>query len=152
GALTPDLVVESDTRSLWPAVDALLEAAGPSVHALRSAARSGVATALNDLTASTGVAVLVHEQLVPVRPAGARACTPLAIAPCSAASAGSFVAVTPPPGVDAALAALRWVPGCEEAAEIGEIRPEPAGMVVVESSVWCRRVVDRLLGDPLPRV
>ncbi|MBA2295405.1 MAG: hydrogenase expression/formation protein HypE, partial [Actinobacteria bacterium] len=31
--------VESDTRSLWPAVDALLDAAGPSLRCLRDATR-----------------------------------------------------------------------------------------------------------------
>src|SRR5439155_6142280 len=60
--------VESDTRSLWPAVDALLEAAGPSLRAMRDATRGGVATVLNELARSSGVAVLVREARIPVQP------------------------------------------------------------------------------------
>jgi hydrogenase expression/formation protein HypE len=44
------------------------------------------------------------------------------------------------------------VPGCELAAEIGEVRTEPPGMVLVETSFGGRRVMDQLVGDPLPRI
>ena len=43
-------------------------------------------------------------------------------------------------------------PGCEEAAEIGEVRTEPPGMVLVETAFGGRRVMDLLAGDPLPRI
>ena len=51
-----------------------------------------------------------------------------------------------------ALAALRAVPGCEQAAAIGEVQPEPPGMVLVQTSFGGRRVMDQLVGDPLPRI
>jgi len=51
-----------------------------------------------------------------------------------------------------ALYALRAVPGCEEAAEIGEVKTEPPGMVLVETAFGGRRVMDLLAGDPLPRI
>ena len=49
-------------------------------------------------------------------------------------------------------AALRSVPGCEAAAEIGEVKTEPPGMVLVETSFGGKRVMDQLAGDPLPRI
>ena len=58
--------IASDTRSLWPAVDALLDAAGPGLRCLRDATRGGVASVLNELARASGVAMLVHEQAVPV--------------------------------------------------------------------------------------
>jgi hydrogenase expression/formation protein HypE len=57
-----------------------------------------------------------------------------------------------PEAVDAALTALRAVPGCEQAVEIGEVRTEPPGMVLVQTSFGGRRVMDQLVGDPLPRI
>ena len=51
-----------------------------------------------------------------------------------------------------ALVALRGVEGCEEAAEIGEVKTEPPGMVLVETAFGGRRVMDLLAGDPLPRI
>ena len=61
----------------------------------------------------------------------------------------AFVA---PERADAALAAMRAVEGCEEAAEIGEVRTEPPAMVLVETAFGGRRVMDQLVGDPLPRI
>jgi len=61
--------VESDTRSLWPAVDALLGAAGPGLRCVRDATRGGVASVLNELARASGVAMLVREAAVPVDPA-----------------------------------------------------------------------------------
>ena len=47
--------IESDTRSLWPAVDALLDAAGPALRCMRDATRGGVASVLNELARASGV-------------------------------------------------------------------------------------------------
>ena len=74
------------------------------------------------------------------------------IDPMYVANEGKLVAFVAPEAADAALAALRSVPGCERAAEIGEVRTEPPGMVLVETSFGGRRVMDQLVGDPLPRI
>ena len=52
----------------------------------------------------------------------------------------------------AALEALRAAPGGEQAAVIGEVKTDPPGMVLVETSFGGRRVMDQLVGDPLPRI
>jgi hydrogenase expression/formation protein HypE len=44
------------------------------------------------------------------------------------------------------------VPGCGKAAEIGEVKTDPAGLVLVETAFGGRRVMDMLVGDPLPRI
>src|ERR671935_697323 len=74
GEFELDAPVESDTHSLWPAVDALLEAAGQSLRAMRDATRGGVATVLNEFARAAGVAMVVSEARVPVRPAVSGAC------------------------------------------------------------------------------
>ena len=76
----------------------------------------------------------------------------LGIDPMYVANEGKLVAFVAPDLADAALAAMRAVPGCEAAAEIGEVRTEPPGMVLVETSFGGRRVMDQLVGDPLPRI
>jgi hydrogenase expression/formation protein HypE len=144
--------IESDTRSLWPAVDALLEEAGPSLRCMRDATRGGVASALNELARASGVAVLVSEAAVPVRPAVAGAAELLGIDPMYVANEGKLVAFVAPEAADAALSALRSVEGCEDAAEIGEVKTEPPGMVLVDTAFGGRRVMDLLAGDPLPRI
>jgi hydrogenase expression/formation protein HypE len=66
-----------------------------------------------------------------------------------------LVAIVAPEHAEAALAALRaaGAPGeFGQAAEIGEVKTEPGGVVLVETSFGGRRVMDQLVGDPLPRI
>src|SRR6185312_9717323 len=92
-----DAAIESDTRSLWPVVDALLESAGPGLRCLRDATRGGVASVLNEL------AMIVREGAVPVRPEVAGAAEILGIDPMYVANEGKLVAFVEPGLADAAL-------------------------------------------------
>jgi hydrogenase expression/formation protein HypE len=147
-----DAEIESDTRPLWPVVDALLEAVGPELHCLRDATRGGVASVLNELARASSVAMLVRERAVGVRPEVAGAAEILGIDPMYVANEGKLVAFVAPDAAERALGAIKSVPGGEDAAEIGEVRTEPPGMVLVETSFGGRRVMDQLVGDPLPRI
>jgi hydrogenase expression/formation protein HypE len=152
GELGLEAEIESDTRSLWPVADALLEAAGTHLRCLRDATRGGVASVLNELARASGVAILVREGDVPVDPAVAGAAELLGIDPMYVANEGRMVAIVAPEAADDALAAMRSVPGCEQAAEIGEVKTEPPQMVLVDTAFGGRRVMDQLVGDPLPRI
>jgi hydrogenase expression/formation protein HypE len=147
--------IESDTRPLWPAVDALLDAAGPELRCIRDATRGGVASVLNELARASGVALLVRESAVPVHPAVAGAAEILGIDPMHVANEGVLVAVVAADRADAALSALRDAGGSGEfgqAAIVGEVKTTPSGMVLVETSFGGKRVMDQLVGDPLPRI
>ncbi len=147
-----DAEIESDTRSLWPAVDALLDAAGPELRCMRDATRGGVASVLNELARASAVAMIVREGAVPVLAGGGGRGGDPRDRPDVRGQRGQAGRVRRARGGGAALAALRAVPGCEQAAEIGEVRTEPPGMVLVETSFGGRRVMDQLVGDPLPRI
>jgi hydrogenase expression/formation protein HypE len=157
GEFELDATIVSDTRSLWPAADALLEHAGAGLRCLRDATRGGVASVLNELARASGVAMLVQEAAVPVDPAVAGAAELLGIDPMHVANEGVLVAAVAPEWAGAALAALRGAAGPEDgafarAADIGEVRTSPTGMVLVETGFGGRRVMDQLVGDPLPRI
>ncbi|MEA2484311.1 MAG: hydrogenase expression/formation protein HypE, partial [Thermoleophilaceae bacterium] len=95
---------------------------------------------------------LIREAAVPVPPVVAGAAELLGIDPMHVANEGVLVAVVGPEHADAALAALRGAPGGDQAQEIGEVRTEPPGMVLVETAFGGKRVLDQLVGDPLPRI
>ena len=80
--------IRSDTQSLWPPVDALMEAVGPALRCMRDATRGGVASVLNELARASGVAIVVREAAVPVHPAVAGACEILGIDPMYVANEG----------------------------------------------------------------
>ena len=152
GEFELDAEQRSDTRPLWPMVDAMLEAAGPGLRCLRDATPGGAASVLNELARASGVAMLVREGDVPVEPAVRGAAEILGIDPMYVANEGVLVAVVAPDAADAALNAMRAAPGGARAREIGEVRTEPPGMVLVQTAFGGRRVMDQLVGDPLPRI
>ena len=88
---------------------------------------------------------------MPVHPMVAGAAEILGIDPMHVANEGVLVAIVDPEHADAALAALRGT-GLDQAAVIGEVKTTPTGMVLVETAFGGKRVMDQLVGDPLPRI
>ncbi|WP_260428392.1 hydrogenase expression/formation protein HypE [Micromonospora globispora] len=141
----------SDTAALHGLVDTLLDAA-PGVRLLRDATRGGVATILNEVAQAAQLAVIVDESSVPMRPAVTGACELLGIDPLYVACEGRLVTVVDGAQAEAALAALRGHPLGDGAALIGRITADPPGMVLLRTAFGGTRVVDMLVGDPLPRI
>jgi hydrogenase expression/formation protein HypE len=151
GDLDLEADVESDTAPLPEVVEALL-AAAPGTRWLRDPTRGGVATVCNELAVQAGVAVVLHEDALPLRRAVAGACDLLGIDPLYVANEGKLVAVVPADEVDAALEAVRGHELGRDAAVIGRIAAEPQRIVLLETSFGGSRIVDMLVGDPLPRI
>jgi hydrogenase expression/formation protein HypE len=151
GELDIESEVTSDTAPLNGLVERLLDAA-PGVRGLRDATRGGVATICNEVARAAGVAVVLEEEAVPVRPDVRGACELLGIDPLYVACEGRLVAVVDGDQVDAAMAALRSHPLGEGAAVIGRVRDDPPGLVLLKTSFGGTRIVDLLVGDPLPRI
>jgi hydrogenase expression/formation protein HypE len=151
GELDIDADVVSDTAPLAGMVAALLRAV-PGVRALRDATRGGVATVLNEIARAADVSVVVDERAVPVLPQVRGTAELLGIDPLYVACEGRLVAVVPPGDAEAALAALRAEPGGDRAAVIGRVGADPPGLVLLNTAFGGTRIVDLLVGDPLPRI
>jgi hydrogenase expression/formation protein HypE len=151
GELDIEADVTSDTAPLNGLVADLLSAA-PGVRALRDATRGGVATILNEIAAAAGVGVLVSEDDIPVRAEVRGASELLGIDPMYVACEGRLVALVSPDSADQALTALRAHPQGREAAIIGRVTAGPPGLVQLKTAFGGTRIVDLLVGDPLPRI
>ena len=119
---------------------------------MRDPTRGGVATSLNELARDCGLGVVLIEEQLPVRDAVRGACELLGLDPLHIANEGQFLAVVGPEYADAALNALNLSSGGEDAQVIGEVREQPAGAVLVTTLYGGSRIVDMLVGDPLPRI
>ncbi|MDQ6696291.1 MAG: hydrogenase expression/formation protein HypE, partial [Actinomycetota bacterium] len=150
GDLALEADIRSDTAPLGDVVDGLISAA-PGTRWLRDPTRGGVGTVCNELAQATNLAVVLDETKLPIAPAVNGACDLLGIDPLYVANEGKLLAVVAPDEVDAALGALRAHPLGAAAARIGEVAPEPAGIVVLRTAFGGTRIVDMLVGDPLPR-
>jgi hydrogenase expression/formation protein HypE len=151
GDLMLDADIRSDTASIGGLVESVLEAA-PSTRWMRDPTRGGVATVCNELARDTRLAVVLDETLLPIAPAVVGACDLLGIDPLYVANEGKVLAVVGADDADAALSAMRSHPIGANAARIGEIVAEPEAIVVLLTSFGGTRIVDMLVGDPLPRI
>jgi hydrogenase expression/formation protein HypE len=152
GELDLQADLASDTRSVWPLVEALIEACAAGVRWMRDPTRGGVATSLNELVRGTPFGIALDEERVPMHDAVRGACELLGLDPLHIANEGQFLAIISPESADAALAAVRAVPGGEGATYIGEVRAEPKRRVIGVNGYGGTRVIDMLVGDPLPRI
>jgi hydrogenase expression/formation protein HypE len=119
---------------------------------MRDPTRGGVATALNELARETKLGIAIEEDAVPLRDEVRGACELLGLDPLHIANEGQVLAIVAESSAQRALEALRTVPGGERAACIGEVRQDPAGTVLAVTSYGGSRVIDMLVGDPLPRI
>ena len=151
GDLMLDADIRSDTSPVNGLVAALL-AAAPSTRWMRDPTRGGVATVCNELARDTRLGVVLDEDALPVAPAVVGACDLLGIDPLYVANEGKIVAVVAADEADAALAAMHGHPLGADAVRIGEIVAEPEAIVVLLTTFGGTRIVDMLVGDPLPRI
>src|ERR1700761_5269271 len=152
GELDIEADLSSDTRSVFPLVEALAMECGPGVRWMRDPTRGGVATALNELARDSGLGIELFEEEIPMHDAVRGACELLGLDPLHIANEGQFLAVVSPEYADIALNALNSAQGGEDACIIGEVRKEPANAVLVSTRYGGSRIVDMLAGDPLPRI
>jgi hydrogenase expression/formation protein HypE len=152
GELELEADLRSDTRSVFPLVEAMVNSASPGIRWMRDPTRGGVATSLNELARDCGLGVSLQEEAIPVRDAVRGACELLGLDPLHIANEGQFLAVVAREYADIALNSFHLTPGGEEARIIGEISEQPRGAVLVTTEYGGSRIVDMLVGDPLPRI
>ena len=151
GELGFEIEVPSDVAPLNHLIAAMF-AAGNHIHVLRDPTRGGLATTLNEIAQQSRVSLVLEERCIPVRPAVAAACELLGFDPLYVANEGKLVAVVAAEDVASVLAAMRATRYGAEAIMIGEVRPAPAGRVLLHTDLGSHRVVDVLMGELLPRI
>jgi len=151
GELDLEADIISDTAPLNDLIRSLLSQV-TGVRAMRDATRGGVATILNEIATAARAGIVVSEDAIPVRPVVRGASELLGIDPMYVACEGRMVVVVDGAQAETALAALRAHPQGQEAAIIGRVTTEPPGIVQLKTAFGGTRIVDLLVGDPLPRI
>ena len=157
GELGFEADVVSDAAPLNHLVAAMLAAGGDAnaasgIHVLRDPTRGGVATTLNEIARQSGVAVVLDEQAIPVRPPVVAACEMLGFDPLYVANEGKLLAFVAAETAPAVLDAMRATRYGEEAVVIGRVQAAPSGRVLLRTAIGSTRVVDTLAGEMLPRI
>jgi hydrogenase expression/formation protein HypE len=143
--------VASDTAPLHRLVAAML-ATGAEIRCLRDPTRGGVATTLNEIARRSRTGVVLREEAIPVREPVRGLLELLGLDPLYVASEGRLLAVVAPSDAGRVLARMRERPEGREASIVGEVVEDAERLVVLETAVGGRRIVDMLPGDQLPRI
>lgn len=149
--LSFDPPVVTDSCALNGLVKAMY-AASKEIRFMRDPTRGGLATTLKEAALESGLCMRIREDLLPI-PAGVKgACSLLGLDPLYVANEGNLIAVVAPGAADAVLAAMRTQASGRNAAIIGQVAEDPAGAVLLETTVGGKRVMDMLQGEQLPRI
>jgi hydrogenase expression/formation protein HypE len=143
--------IASDCAPLHEPVAALIRA-GLEVHCLRDCTRGGLAASLVEIAGAAKLPLRIDETAVPVHEAVQGACEMLGLDPLYVANEGRFVCFLPAPQADRALEILRAYPQSQNAARIGEVTGEAAGLVILLSRIGAARIMDLPSGEQLPRI
>lgn len=143
--------IQSDSAALHDLVDAMM-ATGASLHALRDPTRGGLANSLNEIAAASKVGMLLEEAAIPVSPAVVAACELMGLDPLYLANEGKLLAICAPGDAPALLSAMQAHPLGHQACRIGTVTDDAQGFVRMQTAFGGQRILDWLMGDPLPRI
>lgn len=143
--------INSDCAALDGLVARMLEASR-DIHVLRDPTRGGIASALNEVAQKSGKGIWIEEKSIPVQEAVKGACELLGLDPLYVANEGKLVAFVSPQDAGKVLSCMKAHPFGKNAVIIGEVVNENPGLVVMQSSIGGRRIVDMLSGEQLPRI
>ncbi|MGD9647607.1 MAG: hydrogenase expression/formation protein HypE [Pirellulales bacterium] len=146
-----ETILESDTAPLNGLTEVMLGCC-PTIRCMRDPTRGGLASALNELAAASGVGVRLHEAALPVRGEVRAACEMLGLDPLYVANEGKLIAVVPREYSAAVLRTMQAHPLGRNAVELGEVVSDHAGLVVLNTLIGGQRVVSMLSGEQLPRI
>jgi hydrogenase expression/formation protein HypE len=143
--------VESDSAALNHLLVKLVQEL-PEVHVLRDPTRGGLATTLNEITASSNVCCELDENSIPVKPEVKGGCSILGLDPLYLANEGKFLCVLPEAHAEKALEIMRADPLGTDACRIGTMTDANPGKVVMLTQLGGKRLLGMLEGEQLPRI
>ena len=146
-----DTEILSDSAPLHELVAAMLDVSN-EIRCLRDPTRGGLSSALNEIAAQSGVGIQIEESKIPVRDEVKGACELLGLDPLYVANEGKLVAIVAPGAADNIISAMQHNERGVQAAIIGTVGAQRAGLVTMRTAFGSTRIVDLLAGDQLPRI
>jgi len=143
--------IKSDTAPLNKLVEKILKKTN-GIHVMRDPTRGGVATSLNEIAQQSKVGIEIWEETLPFSESVLGAAEILGIDPLYLANEGKFLAFIKKDEVDKVLNVMHSHPYGKMATVIGEVKSEPKGRVWLKTKSGGKRLLDMLIGEPLPRI
>ncbi|MFQ6076970.1 MAG: hydrogenase expression/formation protein HypE, partial [Candidatus Bathyarchaeia archaeon] len=142
--------LRSDVAPIWKVTEAVLDVGG--VTAMKDPTRGGIASALNEIASKSRVSVWLDEEKIPIKDSARAACEMLGLDPFEITCEGKAVICVRPEKAEAALEAIKRAMYGSEAAIVGTTKAERPGYVFLETVVGGTRIIEKPIGEPIPRV
>lgn len=143
--------LKSDCATLWPAVQALIDA-NVSISAMRDATRGGLSAVLNEWAEQSAVCLEIEESSIPVDEAVQGICELFGFEAFDFANEGTCILAVPEKDAQMALTALHKVEVTKKATIIGQVSMKKEGKVILHSAYGSSRYLDLPKGELLPRI
>jgi hydrogenase expression/formation protein HypE len=143
--------IRSDVAPLNHLIAAVLKAA-PHTHVLRDPTRGGLATTLNEIACQSNVSIWLDEETILVSQPVKAACEMLGFDPLYIANEGKVIVIVPQDEASGALAAMKSSLYGVNAVQIGQVKGEEPGRVLLQTLIGGTRILDTLAGEILPRI
>lgn len=143
--------VESDTVSLNAMMMAVFEQC-KSIHVLRDPTRGGLASALNEIAAASSCDITLYEEKLKISESVKGACEIMGFDPLYIANEGKVLVILPESDAEDVLGIMRSFEEGREAALIGRVAKQDAGLVKLKTSIGSTRIIDMISGEQLPRI
>ncbi len=148
--LTFETELVSDLAPLNKMIEKVLEITTPK--AMRDPTRGGLASTLNDFASMSNVGLVIDEDAIPIKPAVKAACEMLGFDPLHVSCEGKVVLAVEKEVADEVVSLLKKDRYGKEAAIIGEATADNNGRVVLETGIGGKRILQKPLGELIPRV
>lgn len=126
--------------------------ASNKIHVMRDLTRGGLATILNEIAQSSGLALELDEACILVRDTVKGVCQILGFDPLYIANEGKMVVIAPESEADKIVNAMKKNKYGRRSRIIGRVLKKPKGTVLLKTLTGGRRIVDMLTGEQLPRI
>jgi hydrogenase expression/formation protein HypE len=122
-----------------------------SVRVLRDPTRGGVASALNEISSSSGYGITLWEKEIPVRNEVRGACEILGLDPLYVANEGKLIVIVSEEDSGKVLDVMKKNDYGNDSCIIGRVDSDRPG-VRMETVIGSTRQVDMISGEQLPRI
>ena len=145
-----NIEIQSDVAPIWKTVEVALSHG--KVTAMKDPTRGGLASALNDIASKSNASIWLNQDQVPIKDSVRAASEMLGLDPYEITCEGRAIICVSEKTAKDALDAIRRTKYGREATIAGEVRAEHPGYVLLRTQVGGTRVIEKPIGEPIPRV
>lgn len=142
--------IKSDVAPIWDVVEAAISTG--DIRAMKDPTRGGLIQALSEIAEKSKVSLFIDEDEIPIRESVIAACEMLGIEPLELINEGCAVIIVKDDDAEEVLSAIKKTKHGKYAKIIGEVKSENPGKVFMRTSIGSTRLLDKPVGEPLPRI